>query len=142
MSFSALHMLLMLLMHRILPREVVVDAPADTFAATRDFWAAALLTEARQVEEFPEFTALPDAASLCWVGLQNIGSPTSGGAARIHLDIETDDVRAEVERLIRLGAVRVAQGRTWVVMRDPAGLLFDVVPHQSPWFAERAREVE
>jgi hypothetical protein len=31
-------------MHRILLREVVIDAPSETFAATRDFWAAALLT--------------------------------------------------------------------------------------------------
>jgi hypothetical protein len=124
-------------MHRILLREVVVDAPKETFAATRDFWAAALLTAAREVTEFPEFTALPDAASLSWVGLQNIGS----GAARFHLDIETDDVDAEVERLIGLGAVKIADGRTWVVMRDPSGLLFDVVPNESPWFTERSREV-
>ncbi len=74
---------------------------------------------------------------MSWVGLQEIGS----GPARFHLDIETDDVAAEVARLTGLGAVKVADGRTWVVMRDPSGLLFDVVPHQSPWFAERAREV-
>ncbi len=124
-------------MHRILLREVVIDAPENTFAATRDFWAAALGTHPREVEEFPEFTALPDPASLSWVGLQNIGS----GTARFHLDIETDDVKAEVERLTRLGATEVADGRTWVVMRDPSGLLFDVVPFQSPWFAERSRAV-
>ena len=126
-----------MVMHRILLREVVVDAPDDTFAATRDFWAAALLTEARPVEEFPEFTALPDAASLSWMGLQNIGR----GRARFHLDIETDDVPAEVDRLVGLGAVKIADGRTWVVMRDPSGLLFDVVPNESPWFAEKSREV-
>jgi Glyoxalase-like domain len=124
-------------MHRILVREVVVDAPSATFAATRDFWAAALLTEPREVEAFPEFTALPDAASMSWVGLQDIGS----GPARFHLDIETDDVVAEVARLTGLGAVKVADGRTWVVMRDPSGLLFDVVPHESPWFTEHSREV-
>lgn len=101
------------------------------------FWAAALLAEARQVEAYPEFTALPNAASLSWVGLQNIGHNT----ARFHLDIETDDVGAEVERWIRLGAVKIADGRSSVVMHDPSGLLFDVVPHESPWFAERSREV-
>lgn len=124
-------------MHRILLREVVVDAPASTFDAMRAFWAAALATEAREGPEFPEFTALPDPAALGWVGLQNVGA----GPARFHLDIETDDVAAEVERLIGLGAVKVADGRTWVVMQDPAGLVFDVVPCQSPWFAERSREV-
>jgi hypothetical protein len=124
-------------MHRILLREVVVDAPSDAFAATRDFWAAALLAEAREVEEHPEFTGLLDPASMSWVGLQDIGE----GQARFHLDIETDDVPAEVARLTSLGATKVADGRAWVVMRDPSGLLFDVVPHESPWFAERSREV-
>lgn len=123
--------------HRILLREVVIDAPSDTFAATRDFWASALLTEAREVEKFPEFTALPDPASLLWVGLQDVGT----SAARFHLDIETDDVDAEVARLIDLGATKVADGRTWVVMRDPSGLLFDIVPPDSPWFEQRARTV-
>ncbi|SHF49325.1 hypothetical protein SAMN05443575_0091 [Jatrophihabitans endophyticus] len=124
-------------MHRILLRELVIDAPPESFAATRDFWAAALLSEPRPVDEYPEFTALPDPASLSWVGLQQL----EGGAARVHLDVETDDVDAEVARLVRLGATRVADGRTWVVLRDPAGLLFCVVPVESPWFAERSRVV-
>lgn len=123
--------------HRILLREVVIDAPTSTFAATRDFWAAALLAEAEQVVEFPEFTALRDPAALSWVGLQEVRD----AEARYHLDIETDDVEAEVARLICLGAVKVAVGRSWVVMRDPSGHLFDVVPNESPWFAERALEV-
>ena len=124
-------------MHRILLREVVVDAPAEVFAAERDFWAAALLTRARQVERYPEFTALLDPASLSVVGLQDIG--TDG--ARFHVDLETDDVEAEVARLVRLGAVKVSDGRTWTVLRDPAGLLVCVVPAESPDFAERSREV-
>lgn len=124
-------------MHRILLREVVIDAPSDVFDATRDFWAGALDTRAQLVQEFPEFTALNEPASRSWVGLQDIGD----APARLHLDIETDDVEAEVARLIRLGAVKVTDGRTWVVMRDPAGLLFDVVPYESPWFDQHARTV-
>lgn len=127
----------LVVMHRILLREVVIDVPDSTFAATRDFWATALLTKARTVDQFPEFTALPEPAALSWVGIQNVGH----AAARFHLDIETDDVDAEVERLTALGAVKVANGRTWITMRDPSGLLFDVVPQESPWFAERSRLV-
>jgi hypothetical protein len=118
---------------------VVIDAGAATFAATRDFWSAALLSDPRPVDGYSEFTALPDAASLAEVGLQRLDDDAP---ARFHLDIETDDVAAEVERLVRLGAVEVAQGRTWVVMRDPSGLLFDVTPAESPWFEERARAVQ
>ena len=47
-----------------------------------------------------------------------------------HLDVETDDVEAEVARLEALGADWVEQIRTWWVMRDPAGLLFCVVRPQ------------
>jgi hypothetical protein len=124
-------------MHRILLREVVIDAPSETFAAGRDFWAAALLTEARQVERYPEFTGLEDPASLSVVGLQDIGD----GQARFHVDLETDDVAAEVARLLRLGAEEVSRGRTWVVLRDPAGLLLCVVPAESPDFPQRSRPV-
>ena len=124
-------------MHRILLREVVIDAPSETFAATRDFWAAALLTEARRLPHHPEFTALEDPASLAVVGLQDIGTDH----ARFHLDLETDDVAAEVARLLRLGAEEVSRSRTWVVLRDPAGLLLCVLPAESPDFAERSREV-
>jgi hypothetical protein len=50
------------------------------------------------------------------------------GASRVHLDIHTSDLDAEVERLERLGATRVRQARSWWIMRDPAGLLFCVIP--------------
>lgn len=124
-------------MHRILLREVVIDVPRSSFPATRDFWAAALMAEPRQVPDYPEFTSLRDPAALPWVGLQEIDA----GEPRFHLDIETDDVDAEVARLVGLGAVKIADGRTWVVMRDPAGLLFDVLPAESPMFAQNARQV-
>ena len=124
-------------MHRILLREVVIDAPGETFPATRDFWAAALLTKARHYEDYPEFTDLEDPASLSAIGLQDIGTDT----ARFHLDIETDNVEAEVARLVRLGAEEVSRGRAWVVLRDPAGLLLCVLPAGSPHFAERSRQV-
>jgi hypothetical protein len=124
-------------MHRILLREVVIDSPTATFAATRDFWSRALMATPSVIDEHPEFTALSDPAALVFVGLQDVGSDRP----RYHLDIETDDVEAEVIRLTGLGAVEVARPRTWVVMRDPAGLLFCVVAVASPDFERRARTV-
>jgi hypothetical protein len=124
-------------MHRVLLREVVIDVPADQFDATRDFWAAALDAEAEEVREHPQFTAMRHPAASSWVGLQRL----TEGPARFHLDIETDDVPAEVERLIRLGATPIGRGRTWVTLVDPAGLVFDVVPFASPDFRTRSREV-
>jgi hypothetical protein len=45
----------------------------------------------------------------------------------VHLDIHTDNLDAEVERLESLGAQRVRQAAAWWVMRDPAGLPFCVI---------------
>ena len=59
--------------------------------------------------------------------------------SRVHLDIESDDVEAEVRRLEALGAKRVQQVRTWWVMEAPTGQRFCVVRVQSATFANRAR---
>jgi hypothetical protein len=50
------------------------------------------------------------------------------GQARVHLDIRTEDVDAEVARLEQLGATRVWRMDYWWVLQDPAGLPFCVVP--------------
>ena len=49
------------------------------------------------------------------------------GAPRVHIDIHTDYVDAEVARLTALGASAVDRVDDWAVMRDPAGLPFCVV---------------
>ena len=46
--------------------------------------------------------------------------------SRIHLDIETDDVAAEVARLEKLGAMIDKRMERWVVMRAPSGHRFCV----------------
>lgn len=52
--------------------------------------------------------------------------------SRIHLDIESDDIDAEVLRLEALGARRNERIRTWVVMEAPTGQRFCVVRPQRP----------
>jgi hypothetical protein len=47
--------------------------------------------------------------------------------SRVHVDIEADDVDAEVARLEKLGATRVAKVKTWWVMQAPTGQRFCVV---------------
>src|SRR5260221_12202956 len=44
-----------------------------------------------------------------------------GHDSRVHLDIETDDIPAEVARLATLGARVVARLERWVVMAAPTG---------------------
>ena len=56
----------------------------------------------------------------------------------MHVDIETDDVDAEVERLEQLGGRRVAAVKSWWVMEAPTGQRFCVVPMQNTGFAGAA----
>ncbi len=58
--------------------------------------------------------------------------------SRVHLDIESDNIEAEVARLEKLGAKRIGKVRTWVVMEAPTGQRFCVVRVQGPAFDDEA----
>lgn len=58
--------------------------------------------------------------------------------SRVHLDIETDDIPAEVARLEKLGADVVSRLDRWVVMQAPTGQRFCVVRVQRPGFPKNA----
>ena len=58
--------------------------------------------------------------------------------SRVHLDIETDDIPAEVARLEALGAKVVERLEPWVVMQAPTGQRFCVVRVQRPGFPKNA----
>lgn len=60
-----------------------------------------------------------------------VPDPTPG-KNRLHLDLRPDDQEREVQRLITLGARRTSVGQAsdarWVVLADPEGNEFDVLP--------------
>jgi predicted enzyme related to lactoylglutathione lyase len=58
--------------------------------------------------------------------------------SRVHIDIETDDIPAEVARLEALGAHVVSRLDRWVVMQAPTGQGFCVVRVQRPGFPKNA----
>ena len=58
--------------------------------------------------------------------------------SRVHLDIESDDVEAEVARLEKLGASVAERLPRWVVMQAPTGQRFCVVRIQRPGFPKNA----
>src|SRR4051812_21592584 len=99
-------------MHRIVLRTVVIDSPTETHDAERDFWTAALLASSRRGRKYPEYHVLEHAAVPGTVMVQDVGAT----AARVHLDIESDDVSAEVDRLRGLGAEVVERHDDWVVL--------------------------
>ncbi len=62
--------------------------------------------------------------------------------SRVHIDIETDDIPAEVARLEKLGAQVVERLERWVVMQAPTGQRFCIVRVQRPGFPTNANRWE
>jgi Glyoxalase-like domain len=120
--------------HRSRLRTVLVDVPDESFAAATSFWAAALgKTPAGPLESAQPYLRLDPSNEGVRVVMQRID-----GSARFHLDIESDDVEAEVRRLVAAGATEVDRVEDWVVLRDPAGLFLCVVPADSDDFSTHA----
>lgn len=123
-------------MHRSRLTAILADVGVEVFDAEVGFWCAALGRRADVDPDDPDYADLGEAVPGLEFMVQRVDD-----APRLHMDIETDDVEAEVRRLEGLGAARVRQMESWWVLRDPAGLLFCVVEVQSPEaFAEGAAE--
>jgi catechol 2,3-dioxygenase-like lactoylglutathione lyase family enzyme len=115
----------------------IIDCRTDDLPAAADFWGGALGMEIRALpgEEGEKYARLVDPASELHIEVQQVDHPS-----RVHLDIETDDIEAEVSRLEALGARRVSQVHSWWVMEAPTGQRFCVVRRSSPGFDARANE--
>ena len=103
---------------------IVIDVPAADHDGEVTFWSAALGQQLKQGEHFPEYHGVALHGEEFGLLVQRLGQ----GPARLHLDIHTDDLEAEVARLEALGAEKVEYVHAWWILRDPAGLLFCVVP--------------
>ena len=106
--------------------KVVIDVPPADHQKELAFWQSASGLPLEQGVRFPEYHGAALHGQQFGLLVQRLG----GGPARVHLDVHTDDLAAEVARLERLGAERVEQVATWWVMRDPAGMLFCVVTEE------------
>ena len=104
--------------------KIVVDVPAAEHAREVAFWGAAVGQELTQGFRYPEYHGAALHGGEFGLLIQRLGD----GPGRVHLDIHTDDLDAEIARLEALGAERVAMVHAWWILRDPAGLLFCVVP--------------
>jgi hypothetical protein len=114
--------------HRSRLCALLFDSPAEGFEPSIAFWSGALGRDVlpREAPDSRYVTLARDAALPIEVMVQRVAAAESG----LHVDIETDDVDAEVRRLERLGARRKRQVKTWWVLEDPAGHAFCVVPVQ------------
>ncbi|MGH3255016.1 MAG: VOC family protein [Streptosporangiaceae bacterium] len=104
--------------------KVVIDVPPAEHDGEVAFWSAALGQQLKQGEHFPEYHGAALHGLDFGLLIQRLGD----GPGRLHLDIHTDDLDAEVARLEALGAERVEFVHAWWILRDPAGQLFCVVP--------------
>ncbi len=122
-------------MHKSRLAGFIIDCQNADLEKAADFWSQALGYPRRPSTDPNDvnYALLSTPEGDLHIEVQNVDHPS-----RVHLDIETDDVDAEVARLEALGAKRVAQVHTWWVMEAPTGHRFCVVRVQRSGFAEGA----
>lgn len=118
---------------------LLIDCHTDDVDKAARFWADALgrpvdLDHPGSRDSYRMLATPPDEPI---VQIQRV---THG--SRVHLDIETDDIPAEVARLEALGAAVVDRLERWVVMQAPTGQRFCVVRIQRPGFPKNANRWE
>lgn len=113
----------------------IIDCKTDHLDEAAAFWSAALGMPARphSHEEDQSYVYLVDPNDEVHVEVQRVSHES-----RVHLDIETDDIEAEVARLEALGALRIGTVRSWCVMQAPTGQRFCVVKRTSTRFFQTA----
>lgn len=111
-------------MHRSQLSGFIIDCQTDDLDEAASFWAQALGLEAlpEDVPAQTDYVRLQTHPEDLYVEVQKVGHES-----RVHIDIESDDIEAEVKRLESLGARRIANIKRWVVMESPTGQRFCVV---------------
>lgn len=109
--------------HRTRLVQVCVDSPVAAHDAEVAFWRG-LLGDRWVPSPAREFAGKwhDDDGSPLQLLFQRLDEPE--GVVRAHLDLGTDDLDAEVARLLGHGATDLGRGRGWHALRDPAGTAF------------------
>ncbi|OZG72376.1 glyoxalase [Hahella sp. CCB-MM4] len=120
-------------MHKSRLAAMVIDCDVEDIETANRFWGQALGFDPKPSDESwaDRYTHLNVPDDQPHVLIQKVNHPS-----RVHLDIETDNIEAEVNRLQSLGATIVERFPRWVVMEAPTGHRFCVVNPQRPDFGE------
>jgi predicted enzyme related to lactoylglutathione lyase len=123
-------------MHKSQLGGFIIDCKTDDLDAAAAFWSAALGMK-RTAADTPATTDYvhlekKDGNSLA-IEVQKVDH-----RSRVHLDIESDDIEAEVARLEKLGAKRVKNYEFWWVLEAPTGQRFCVIRAKRANFAKEA----
>ena len=122
-------------MHRSRINGILIDCNTDDIQASARFWAEAL---GRPIDpDHPgtrgNYVMLKTPEDEISVQIQRVDHES-----RVHIDIETDDIPAEVARLEKAGATVETRMERWVVMRAPSGQRFCIVRAQRAGFPKGA----
>ncbi len=122
-------------MHKSQLAGFIIDCNTDDLDEATAFWAQALGMKAETDPDpnEPAYRQLENGPDDLHIEVQAVDH-----ASRVHLDIETDNIEAEVARLEKLGARRISDIRRWVVMEAPTGQRFCVVMPQRTSFGSTA----
>lgn len=126
-------------MHRSRLAGLIIDCETDDLDAAAVFWGRALGAppkSAANIEESPYVELVMPEGEID-VEVQAVQHPS-----RVHIDIESDDIEAEADRLEILGAKKIANIKRWCVMEAPTGQRFCIVPVISADFEEKANKWE
>jgi predicted enzyme related to lactoylglutathione lyase len=117
-------------MHRSRIGIVLIDHPESDWAKALAFWSGVQGVEPTTEEPGDTASMYRGLGKMAGMSLESQRTG-EGTPARIHLDIESDDVAAEVRRVVALGATVLAEHETYTILADPGGLVFCVVPIQT-----------
>lgn len=120
-------------MHKSRLGALIIDCKTDNLAREAEFWAAALGSEVRLKPGQDRYIDLQSNSQDPHVLLQQVDHPS-----RVHIDIESDDIVAEVKRLQKLGATVVEEMERWTVMQAPSGHRFCIIGPRREGFKEQA----
>ena len=124
--------------HRSRLAGFIIDCNVENLDAAADFWSRALgcsVADRDAGDGTAEYQMFGDTPGDLHIEVQKVSHPS-----RVHLDIESDDVDAEADRLEKLGAKKVAFVKRWWVMEAPTGQRFCVVKMKSPERGAPAKE--
>ncbi|EKE75546.1 VOC family protein [Oceanibaculum indicum] len=126
-------------MHRSRLGGFIIDCLGEDLDGAAEFWSQALGLPRRRdkATEDAGYIKLEMPSGEMDIEVQRVDHPS-----RVHLDIEADDIPAEVARLEKLGARKIAEIKGWVVMAAPTGHRFCVVRAQSKDFDKNANSWE
>lgn len=111
-------------MHKSRLSSIIIDCRTDDLETAARFWSQAL-GRSYTPDDDRKYMQIETGDDEPIVMVQQVDHDS-----RVHLDIESDDIEAEVKRLEALGAKRVVAIKTWVVMEAPTGQRFCVVRPQ------------